>query len=103
MIDTESYENGFNELSKEEIILCDVYACRGRSDLAECVKNGRIYQRLRDLIGQSNVISSPKSRLHSALVGLAGAMTRQNPSTLPYSLHEWESIALGGVIEMSPI
>ncbi|WWC68366.1 uncharacterized protein I206_102291 [Kwoniella pini CBS 10737] len=40
------YIRGDNQLTKEEIMLIDCYDRYNRPDLAECVKNGRLYQRL---------------------------------------------------------
>lgn len=38
------------ELSQRELLLCDAYVRAGRSDLAECVRGGRLYQVGRDLL-----------------------------------------------------
>jgi hypothetical protein len=51
---TKDWLFGNNTLTEGEVMLCEAYEQRGRSDLADCVRNGRKYQRLEYVIG--NVI-----------------------------------------------
>ncbi|WWC88162.1 uncharacterized protein L201_003067 [Kwoniella dendrophila CBS 6074] len=44
--DMVEYIRGDNSLTKEEKLLNDIYEKHDRKDLVECVKNGRLYQRL---------------------------------------------------------
>ena len=53
--DNDQYQEGKNHLALEEQLLVMAYDRLGFPDLADCVKNGRIYQRLGDVIGETGV------------------------------------------------
>lgn len=47
---TDQYFQGSNELTSAEVELCDNYVKLGRPDLAECVREGKVFQRLSWLV-----------------------------------------------------
>lgn len=51
LVDSQSFEDGSNELSPAERILADAFRELDRPDLAECVRSGKLHQRLTKMIG----------------------------------------------------
>lgn len=90
--ESEDYVSGDNRFTIEEEILCGAYETRGRPDLAHCVKAGRRYQRLQQIIYYANLANSPEETILGALNGLTDAMTEgQEPRAI--SLLVWQQRA----------
>lgn len=88
----DEFQMGDNQLSIEEKMLCEAYEQRGRNDLAECVRNGRVYQRLRYILHCGDFVTLPDSNVLGGLNGLTSAI---NPTAvLPSSLTQWEEQAM---------
>jgi hypothetical protein len=51
LYDTDDFRIGNNSLSLEEMMLSEEYEKRQRPDLARCVRNGRKYHRLFEVLG----------------------------------------------------
>ncbi|KAL0954972.1 hypothetical protein HGRIS_003902 [Hohenbuehelia grisea] len=52
LVDVKAFFDGSNELSVNEERLVNAYEALGRPDLATCVRNGKVHQRLLMVIGQ---------------------------------------------------
>lgn len=92
MYEGNEFQQGDNAITLEERLLCKAYEARGRQDLSDCVKNGRVYQRLRYILHCSDFVSLPDSTVLGTLNGLASAI---DPSIrLPSSIVEWEEQAM---------
>lgn len=91
MFETEEFETGENSLSKEEELLCKAYQAHGRDDLAECVKTGRIYQRLHDIVKDGGWSELPNDRLIGVLNGLTSAMSGVALKSLPSTVPQWQA------------
>jgi len=50
--ETEDYLNGDNSQTPEEDLLCEAYIRLDRPDLAQCVRGGRRYQRLHNILSK---------------------------------------------------
>lgn len=79
-------------------MLCEVYERRGRSDLADCVRSGRRYQRLEHLLGEPGFLDydSPISTpwLLGALNGMVTAFLGDQAGPLPNTREDWIQWAL---------
>lgn len=51
LVDSQPFEDGSNDLSPAERILADAFRELDRPDLAECVRSGKLHQRLTKMIG----------------------------------------------------
>jgi hypothetical protein len=97
---TKDWLFGNNALTEGEVMLCEAYEQRGRSDLADCVRNGRKYQRLEYVIG--NVIlfmyagggSFGDATLLGMLNGLVDAFQGDKAGPLPETREAWFEWAL---------
>lgn len=52
LVDVNAFFDGNNELSPYEAKLAEAYDELGRTDLGDCVRKGKLYQRLSMIIGQ---------------------------------------------------
>jgi hypothetical protein len=85
--DTDDYIDGDNSQTPEEDLLCEAYVRLERPDLAECVRSGRRYQRLHDILffwypyfGEARTLGQ--------LTGLTRAFEGEDKA-LPTTLLEW--------------
>jgi len=88
---------GDNALTEGEIMLCKAYEQRGRDDLADCVKNGRKFQRLEYVIGNV-LLFMYRGRTDPWLVGTLNGMVEaflgEKAGPLPTSSEDWTEWAL---------
>lgn len=95
MVQTDAYCKGYNHMSQEEEILCQVYKGKGRGDLADCVRRGRLFHRLRDVIGMSHIIGLSRNKMMGILNGLIGCMDgREEPDMIDPSFENWQRSAI---------
>ena len=79
-------------------MLCEAYKQRGRTDLADCVRNGRKFQRLEYVIGNvvlfmyQGTVCDPF--LTGVLEGMVKAFLGDEAGTLPTSSEGWTEWAL---------
>jgi hypothetical protein len=85
--ESEGYAAGDNNLSLEEKLLIAEYEKRGHHDLVECVRNGRKYHRLFDVLGEKVDLVSINAMTDAFLGG--------GQEGLPKSIEEWRIWALG--------
>nr|XP_018264475.1 uncharacterized protein I303_02642 [Kwoniella dejecticola CBS 10117]OBR86633.1 hypothetical protein I303_02642 [Kwoniella dejecticola CBS 10117] len=79
------YRSGQNDcLSTREVALADAYIALGREDLATCVRNGRKYHRLINLLRHSHLNTKKINALERAFLDLPDAYAGQ-----PDTLQEW--------------
>lgn len=84
-----NYYLGSNELTTWELSLVAAYEDLGRSDLAECVRQGKKFQRLRDFIEFDNQDIEHLHALYRAFVEpFVGPIGPE-----PQSVTEWANIA----------
>jgi hypothetical protein len=80
-------------------MLCEAYEQRGRSDLADCVRNGRKYQRLEYVIGNVILFMYAGSSFGDAVLlgmlnGLVEAFQGDKAWPLPNTREAWFEWAL---------
>lgn len=85
-------------------MLCEAYERRGRSDLADCVKSGRRYQRLEYVIGNITLFMYAGGKfgdpcLLGILNGLVDAFQGDKAGPLPSSREAWFQWALARYID----
>ncbi|KAK8865629.1 hypothetical protein IAR55_000774 [Kwoniella newhampshirensis] len=56
---------GDNALTPEEQLLIDIHEAKGRPDLADCVRNGRVYQRLLDNMRDDDLFGPDLHRINA--------------------------------------
>ena len=83
------FDKGCNELSDEEKLLITEYTRSGRADLAACVENGRLYQRLRCVIAYDH--RYPDAWILGWFNGLDNAFLGEKAGTPARSLDEWRT------------
>jgi hypothetical protein len=76
MYRTPAWHCGDNTLTESEKYLCEIYERRNRHDLAQCVKNGRLYQRLENFIGNENALASTAPIAAPYLIGFLNGMIK---------------------------
>jgi hypothetical protein len=92
--DTEAFDHGDNALSKEEVILAEAYESLGRDDLADCVRGGKVFQRLHRIILNWTPSDRGDKRILAAVNGLTDAFLGKDAGSLPKTLDEWITTAL---------
>jgi len=80
-------------------MLCEAYERRGRADLAQCVKEGRKYQRLEYVLGNFTLFSFAGSSNGDAILlgmlnGLVDALQVAKAGPLPTTREAWFEWAL---------
>jgi hypothetical protein len=80
-------------------MLCEAYERRGRADLAQCVKEGRKYQRLEYVLGNITLFmfagsSNGDATLLGMLNGLVDAFQGYKTGSLPETREAWFEWAL---------
>lgn len=75
-------------------MLCGAYEKRGRPDLAECVRNGRVHQRIRDNITNSEITDLDDPDTLDILNAITDACLGARAGTLPKTKDEWISLAM---------
>jgi hypothetical protein len=83
--ESDAYIAGDNSLTIEENMLIEAYRQQGRDDLAECVINGKKYQRLFDVMGQAVELVNINAMTEAFLGG---------DCELPKTMEEWKAWAL---------
>lgn len=91
---TNEWALGDNAMTEGELMLCEAYERRGRSDLAECVKTGRKYQRLEGVVSNLRLFLAYNGPNGDPLIigmlnGLVDAFERPIADSLPKSRDEW--------------
>lgn len=85
---------GDNAFLKEEELLCAAYEKRGRTDLADCVRSGRKYHRLQQIIYDQRLFQfDDNERILGAFNGLTEAMT-ESREPVSSTLEEWQRSAM---------
>jgi hypothetical protein len=92
--DTEAFDYGDNTLSKEEILLAQAYESLGRNDLADCVRGGKVFQRLHRIILGWKPSDRGDKKILAAVNGLTDAFLGKDAGPLPKTLDEWIVSAL---------
>jgi hypothetical protein len=90
---TDGYLAGDNAQTPEETLLCEAYERLGRADLAECVRNGRIFHRLDDITGYWDSTWGEECTL-GRLNGLTRAFRGEDSQSLK-TVAEWIKWAAG--------
>lgn len=85
--ETENYLNGDNSQTPEEGLLCEAYDRLGRPDLAGCVRGGRRYQRLHNILFHWNPYFGEDEAV-GQLTGLTRAFEGEDIE-LPASSSDW--------------
>jgi hypothetical protein len=85
----DDYYTGNNDLTLEELLLCEVYEEMGRSDLAECVKKGRIYHRLIEATDAWDPTSLTDKQMLAILNGVTDAFLGDQAGELPKTMDDW--------------
>lgn len=85
-----SFSTGSNALTKEEQLLIEAHEANDRSDLAQCVSNGRIYQRLKDAMRYD----SPEGIRLSTVNALREAFLGERAGKGFDSLWDWGNVVL---------
>jgi hypothetical protein len=85
--ETDDYLNGDNSQTPEEDLLSEAYEHLGRSDLAECIRGGRRYHRLADILLHWDPCLGEKRAL-GQLTGLTRAFEGEDKN-LPTTLGDW--------------
>ena len=91
---TRKWALGDNAMTEGELMLCAAYERRGRSDLAQCVKTGRKYQRLEGVVGNLRLFSccdgpTGDPWVLGMLNGLVDAFQGSNEDSLPKTRDAW--------------
>ena len=76
------YHLGDNELGTWELSLASAYENLGRSDLADCVRSGKKFQRLRDLLETDNLEPSRMYALYRAFIKTNTALDEPEPQSV---------------------
>jgi hypothetical protein len=92
--DTDAFDDGDNTLSKEEILLAESYESLGRHDLAECVRGGKVFQRLHRIILGWQPSDRGDKKILAAVNGLTDAFLGASAGPLPETLDDWIGMAL---------
>jgi len=90
----DNYYTGSNNLTLEELLLCEVYEEMGRSDLADCVKKGRIYHRLIEATDAWDPTSLNDKQMLAILNGATDAFLGDQAGELPKTMDEWVKQAM---------
>ena len=85
--ETGDYSGGNNSQTLEEDLLCEAYEHLERPDLAECVRGGRRYQRLHDILFHWDPYYGEASAL-GQITGLTRAFEGEDKD-LPTTLGGW--------------
>lgn len=86
----DDYQMGINRMTPEEKLLCEAYISKGRNDLAECVRNARLHQRISDMFKCGYWPLLPDENLLGMLNGLADAIAPSDKDILPTTLQQWQ-------------
>jgi len=85
-------------MTEGELMLCEAYEQRGRTDLADCVRLGRKYQRLEYIVGNILLFMydgpTGEPYLVGMLNGLVDAFRGSENGPLPRTKSEWIEWAL---------
>nr|XP_031859378.1 uncharacterized protein CI109_005219 [Kwoniella shandongensis]KAA5526450.1 hypothetical protein CI109_005219 [Kwoniella shandongensis] len=86
----QEWAKGNNALTEEELILIGAHESMGRPDLADCVRNGRIYQRLMESIRDDDPFGPHLHRINALREAFLGEQAGK-----PYnSIDEWRTAKL---------
>jgi hypothetical protein len=92
--DDAGWLTGDKGLSREEQLLCEAYEALGRTDLADCVRGGRIFHRLEAITAcwRPSVLGQPA--VLDLLNSLTEAFLGSDCIPLPKTLDQWMTEAL---------